>query len=76
MKSLGIELKNCHGIRELDASFKFNTGSAAAVYAPNGTMKTSFARTLADLAGGSRPETACFQNAKRCGALLTTTEPS
>lgn len=48
MKRLGIELKNCHGIRELDASFEFKNGNSVAVYAPNGTMKTSFARTLAD----------------------------
>lgn len=49
MKSLAIELKNCHGIRELDATFKFKSGNSVAIYAPNGTMKTSLARTLADL---------------------------
>jgi hypothetical protein len=52
MRKLGIELKNCHGIHELSTSFKFKNGNAVAVYAPNGTMKTSFARTLADLAHG------------------------
>ena len=42
MNRLGIELRNCHGIRELDASFEFkNGGNSIAVYAPNGTMKTS-----------------------------------
>lgn len=50
MKKLDIELTNCYGIRELRASFKFKGGNAVAVYAPNGTMKTSFALTLADLA--------------------------
>src|SRR5690349_5360390 len=49
MEKLNIALKNCHGIRELDASFDFAKGNAVAIYAPNGTMKTSFARTLADL---------------------------
>lgn len=53
MKKLNIELTNCHGIRELSASFKFTGGNAVAVYAPNGTMKTSFALTLADLAHGT-----------------------
>lgn len=52
MKTLNVLLKNCHGIRELDAAFSFEKGNAVAVYAPNGTMKTSFARTLKDLAGG------------------------
>jgi hypothetical protein len=53
MKKLDIELANCHGIRELRASFRFTSGNAVAVYAPNGTMKTSFALTLADLARGA-----------------------
>ncbi|WP_347123305.1 hypothetical protein [Microbacterium sp. SY138] len=49
MEKLNIALKNCHGIRELNADFSFVKGNAVAIYAPNGTMKTSFARTLADL---------------------------
>jgi len=52
VKTLDIKLKNCHGIRELDVSFKFKNSNSVAIYAPNGTMKTSFARTLADLARG------------------------
>jgi hypothetical protein len=52
MEKLSVELRNCHGIRELDATFDFKNGNAVAIYAPNGTMKTSFARTLADLANG------------------------
>lgn len=52
MKTLHIALKNCHGIRELDATFSFEQGNAVAVYGSNGTMKTSFARTFEDLADG------------------------
>lgn len=52
MEKMNVALKNCHGIRELDAAFSFEKGNAVAVYAPNGTMKTSFARTFKDLAGG------------------------
>jgi hypothetical protein len=52
MDSLDIELKNCHGIRELDSNFDFTNGNAVAIYAPNGTMKTSFARAFADHARG------------------------
>nr|WP_231896033.1 hypothetical protein [Gordonia sp. LAM0048] len=52
METLNVSLKNCHGIRELDAAFTFREGNAVAVYAPNGTMKTSFARTFKDLADG------------------------
>jgi hypothetical protein len=52
MKKLGIALNNCHGIRELDASLPFKKGNAVSIYAPNGTMKTSFARTFSELARG------------------------
>lgn len=52
METLNVALKNCHGIRELEATFDFGDSSAAAVYAPNGTMKTSFARTFRDLSDG------------------------
>lgn len=52
MKTLNVALKNCRGIRELDATLSFEKGNAVAVYAPNGAMKTSFARTFQDLADG------------------------
>lgn len=52
MKLLKVDLANCHGIRHLTATIDFNAGNAAAIYAPNGTMKTSFARTFRDLSEG------------------------
>lgn len=52
MKTLNVELTNCHGIRSLDATLDFGGKNAVAIYAPNGTMKTSFARTFKDLAKG------------------------
>lgn len=51
MKKIDVVLKNCHGIRELQASLDLR--AATAIYAPNGTMKTSFARTFRDLAEGA-----------------------
>ncbi|WP_246398439.1 AAA family ATPase [Mycobacterium vicinigordonae] len=45
-----VKIENCHGIHELSAEFDFRTSRAVAIYAPNGMMKTSFARTFADLA--------------------------
>ncbi|MCD2191585.1 hypothetical protein [Actinomycetospora soli] len=58
MEKLRIELENCHGIRKLDATLSFKIAKrdgrrhAVAIYAPNGAMKTSFARTLRDLSRG------------------------
>ena len=64
MEKLAIALKNCHGIRELDASFTFGANeNAVAVYAPNGTMKTSFARTFADLSNGTATTDQCSPRA-------------
>ncbi len=48
MNILEIQLQNCFGIGKLDHKFDFaqlNTNSFL-IYAPNGTMKTSFAKTL------------------------------
>lgn len=52
MEKLKIRLKNCHGIRALDETLEFGDCNAVAIYAPNGTMKTSLARTFQDFAQG------------------------
>lgn len=52
MEKLKVSLRNCHGIRELETILPFGMGNAVAIYAPNGTMKTSFAQTFRDLVGG------------------------
>lgn len=52
MKKLQIDLTNCHGIHRLKSEISFKDARASAIYAPNGTMKTSFARTLSDFARG------------------------
>ena len=41
-------LENCYGIREMDAEFDFSKKPAQLIYAPNGAMKTSFAKTFKD----------------------------
>ncbi len=46
---LNINLENCYGIKKLDMKFNFNVNNTFAIYAPNGSMKTSFAKTFLDL---------------------------
>jgi hypothetical protein len=48
MNILEIQLQNCFGIGKLDHKFEFGqlTTNSFLIYAPNGTMKTSFAKTL------------------------------
>lgn len=63
MKTLKIVLENCYGIQSLDHEFDFDAGlnpakpkaKAYAIYAPNGLMKSSFAKTFEALAKGEHP---------------------
>ena len=49
MNILNITLENCYGIKKLNYSFDFSSKRTYAIYAPNGIMKTSFAKTFMDL---------------------------
>ncbi len=46
MHKLDIELMNCFGIDSLNYEFDFERGNVFAIYARNGFMKTSFAKTF------------------------------
>jgi energy-coupling factor transporter ATP-binding protein EcfA2 len=46
MDKLNIDLENCFGIGKLNHEFDFKKSNTFLIYAPNGTMKTSFAKTL------------------------------
>ena len=55
MKSIYFELKNCYGISDLEYTFGFDENKKAhLIYAPNGTMKSSFARTIQDIREGRK----------------------
>lgn len=50
-----IDWKNCYGIKELNHEFLFSSGKQIhLIYAPNGSMKTSFAKTMRYLSGQSK----------------------
>ncbi len=46
MKEFEISLKNCFGIGEFKYTFDLSKENVIMIYAPNGTMKTSLARTF------------------------------
>lgn len=48
MDIVKVNLKNCFGIGSFDFTFDFSgaTNKSYLIYAPNGTMKTSFAKTM------------------------------
>ena len=49
MDKIEIHLENCYGIKKLKHSFDFTKSKAHLIYAPNGAMKSSFAKTFEDI---------------------------
>ena len=62
---LYVKLKNCFGIGEFDDSFDLTKDNTIMIYAPNGTMKTSLARTFL-----------CLENNHNAADLLDDTKES
>ncbi len=56
MNKLNVKLVNCYGINKLDHEFDFQHGRNISIYAPNGTMKTSFSKTFLQLSKKLYPE--------------------
>jgi len=52
---LNLNLKHCYGIGKLEVELEFRH-KGCAIYAPNGVMKTSFAKTMMDIASGTKPK--------------------
>lgn len=60
MKTLTIDLENCYGIRKLEKKLDFSDARAIAIYAPNGSMKSSLAQTFQDIASGAESKDRIF----------------
>lgn len=56
---LNLNLEYCYGIGKLEAELDF-MHKGYAIYAPNGVMKTSFAKTMLDLSQGKEPSDLAF----------------
>ncbi len=52
MKKVSIKLECCYGIKKLEKELDFGSRTFA-IYAPNGSMKTSLAKTFTDLMNGN-----------------------
>ncbi len=48
MKKVIIKFEHCYGIKKLEHTFNFEKNTFS-IYAPNGVMKTSFAKTFRDI---------------------------
>lgn len=71
---LKLNLQHCYGIGKLEAELEFKH-KGFAIYAPNGVMKTSFARTMMDLSKGALPSDLAFPDRKSKFEVLLNDEP-
>ncbi|GLX87001.1 hypothetical protein tloyanaT_32540 [Thalassotalea loyana] len=64
MNKLKVNLENCYGIKKLEYTFdleiKGNSKGVYSIYAPNGFMKSSFARTFEDIQMGNKSRDVVF----------------
>lgn len=60
MDELKLDLEHCYGIRRLEHTFNFRDCQAVALYAPNGAMKSSLAKTFQDIAEGKKSSDRMF----------------
>ena len=60
MQELKLELEHCYGISRLVYNFDFSKCKAVALYAPNGAMKSSLAKTFQDIADGKESSDRMF----------------
>lgn len=70
MKQLTIDLENSYGIKKLRTQIDFDSESACAIYAPNGSMKSSLAQTFRDIAEGVASKDRIFP-ARKCRRAVT-----
>lgn len=62
MKNLNIKLRNCFGIKSFNQNFKFDKKRVHLIYAPNGCMKTSFAKTMRYVSGQTKEKPQDYLN--------------
>lgn len=60
MNELKIHFENCYGIKKLQHTFDFTKSKVQIIYAPNGAMKSSFAKTLEDISAEKVSEDRIF----------------
>lgn len=60
MNTLKLEMENCYGIQKMQQDIDFSKNNVAVIYAPNGTMKSSFAKTFEAIRDENRKRTMCI----------------
>jgi hypothetical protein len=60
MQTLKIKFDNYYDIKKLQKDFDFSTGKVFSLYAPNGSMKTSFAKTFKNFSSETETKDSIF----------------
>ena len=69
MNRVTVDLKNCYGIKKLKHAFDFTQQKAYAIYAPNGSMKSSFAEAFKDIADDKESRDRIFPSRKTVSSI-------
>lgn len=74
MNKICITMENCFGIKSLKKEFDFTNPDKKAyvIYASNGTMKTSFAKTIKNYSEGKEPAEEIFGRSSKCTITKST----
>jgi len=62
MNKIKLKFEYCYGIKKLEEEFNFSSKKVFVIYASNGTMKTSFAKSFKNLSKGEQPKDLVFQD--------------
>ena len=60
MNKVSVKLEYCYGINKLHHIFDFVENSSISIYAPNGAMKTSFAKAFRDISNETNSKDLMF----------------
>lgn len=60
MRKVSMKLENCYGIQKMEHEIDFSENNISVIYAPNGTMKSSLAKTFDSISKGEDVEERIF----------------
>jgi hypothetical protein len=70
MNKLSVKFEHCYGIKKVEYNFDFTQKPTYVVYAPNGVMKTSFAKTFKDFSDNKESGDSIFKD-RPCERTIT-----
>lgn len=69
MKKLKLDLENCYGIKNMNETIDYSNNNVAVIYAPNGTMKSSLAKTFEAIRDDRQVEEKIYGLKSSCSIL-------